>query len=85
MIYYVADVVDWLKGYDSGGWVVELELEFVEVEMAMAAVENRIGQVLAAEKIIDFGCWVGSLGAHYPGLNVVVKGVTFSFRSERLL
>jgi len=51
----------------------------------MAAVENRVGQVLAAEKIIDFGCWVGSLGAHYPGLNVVVKGVTFSFRSERLL
>jgi len=33
----------------------------------MAAVENRVGQVLAAEKIIDFGCWVGSLGAHYQG------------------
>ena len=51
----------------------------------MAAVENRVGQVLAAEKIIDFGCWVGSLGAHYPGLKVVVEGGTFSFLCERLL
>jgi hypothetical protein len=30
--------------------VVELGSDFVEVEMAMAAVENRIGQVLVAEK-----------------------------------
>jgi len=59
--------------------VVELEWEFVEVEMAMAAVENRIGQVLAADKIIDFECWVGTLGAHYTGLRVVVEGETFSF------
>ena len=47
--------------------MVELESKFVEVEMAMAAAENRVGQVLAAEKVIDFGCWVGTLGAHYPG------------------
>jgi len=46
--------------------VVELESEFVEVKMAMAAVENRIGQVLAAENIIDFGCWVGTLGGTLP-------------------
>ena len=46
--------------------MVELEAEFVEVEMAMAAVENRTGQVLAAEKIIDFGCWVGTLGGTLP-------------------
>jgi len=65
--------------------VVELESEFVEVEMAMAAVGNQIGRVLAVEKIIDFGCWVGTLGAHYPGLKVVVEGGTFSFRCERLL
>ena len=65
--------------------MVELESEFVEVEMAMAAVENRVGQVLAAEKIIDFRCWVGTLGAHYPGLKVVVEGGTSSFRCERLL
>ena len=43
--------------------MVELESEFVEVEMVMAAVGNRIGQVLVAVKIIDFGCWVGTLGA----------------------
>jgi hypothetical protein len=56
-----------------------LESEFVEVEMAMAAVENLIGQVLAAEKIIDFGCWEGTLGAHFPGLRVVVGRGTFCF------
>jgi len=65
--------------------VFELESQFVEVEMAMAEVQNRVGQVLAAEKIIDFGCWVGTLGAHYPGLKVVVEGGTNSFRCERLL
>ena len=65
--------------------MVELESEFVEVEMTMAAVENRVGQVLAAEKIIDFGCWLGTLGAHYPGLKVVVERGTFSFRCKRLL
>ena len=47
--------------------------------MAMVAVENRVGQDLAAGKIVDFGCWMGTLGAHYPGLNVVVEGGTFSF------
>ena len=65
--------------------MVELGLEFVEVEMTMAAVENRVGQVLAAERIIEFGCWVGTLGAHYQGLKVVVEGGTFSFCCERLL
>jgi len=65
--------------------VVELESEFVEVEMVMAAVGNRVGQVLVADKIIDFGSWVVILGAHYPGLKVVVEGETSSFRCERLL
>jgi hypothetical protein len=45
----------------------------------MAAVENRIGQVLAADKIIDFGCWEGTLGAHFPWLRVVVGRGTFCF------
>ena len=51
----------------------------------MAAVENWVGQVLAAEKLIDFRSRVGTLGAHYPGLKVVVEGETSSFRCERLL
>jgi hypothetical protein len=42
-MYHVADVVDRLSGQDSGDWVVELELVVVEVEMAMAGEENRIG------------------------------------------
>jgi len=58
---------------------------FVEVEMAMATVENRSGQILVALKIIDFGCWVGTLGAQYPGLRVVMEEGTFSFCCERLL
>ena len=65
--------------------MVELESEFVEVEKAMAAVENRVGQVLAAEKLFDFGSWVCTLGAHYPSLKVVVDWETSSFRCERLL
>jgi hypothetical protein len=43
MMYHVADVGDWLRGQDSGDWVVVLEPEVVEVEMAMVAEENRIG------------------------------------------
>ena len=65
--------------------MVELGSEFVEVEMAMAAVGNRIGQVLVAVKIIYFGCWVVILGAQYPGLKVVMEQGTFSFCCERLL
>jgi len=53
--------------------VVDLGSGFVEVEMAMATVENRSGQILVAVKIIDFGCWVGTLGAQYPGLRVVME------------
>jgi len=65
--------------------VVELGSGFVEVEMGMAAVENRSGQILVAVKIIHFGCWVGTLGAQYPGLRVVMEEGTFSFCCERLL
>jgi hypothetical protein len=56
-----------------------LESEFVEVEMAMAAVENRIGHVPAADKIIYFGFWEGTLVAHFPGLRVVVGRGPFCF------
>jgi len=65
--------------------VVDLRSGFVDVEMAMAAVENRSGQILVAVKIIYFGCWVVILGAQYPGLKVVMEQGTFSFCCERLL
>ena len=53
--------------------MVELGSDFVGVGMAKATVENRTGQVLGVESIIDFGYWVGTLWAHFPGLRVVVK------------
>ena len=46
---------------------------FVGVEMAMEAVENQIGRVLSIERIVDLGRWVGTLGARFPGLRVVVE------------
>jgi len=65
--------------------MVDLPSGFVEVEMAMATVENRSGQILVAVKIIDFGFWVGTLGSQYPGLRVLMEEGTFSFCCERLL
>jgi len=57
--------------------VIGLESEFVEVELEMVTVESRIGRVLAVGKRIDFGNWVGTLGAYYPWLKVVVRRGTF--------
>jgi hypothetical protein len=59
--------------------LVELGSDFVGVEMAMAAVENQIGQVLVVERIIAVGCWVGTLGAQLPGLRVVARRGTLCF------
>jgi len=72
-MYPVADMGGWLKGSGPDSWVVEEGFGLGGVKVAMAAAENRMGQVLSMEGIVELGYQVGALGAHVPGPRVVVE------------